>query len=68
MQDVYKIIEDHSPNLIWNVLTILDNMIADMISNKKLNQLVRELFIRGRKLNTSTVFATQCYFPEPKHV
>ena len=43
-------------------------MIAGMISNKKLNQLVRELFIRGRKLNTSTVFVTQCYFPEPKHV
>ena len=43
-------------------------MIADMISNKKLNQLVRELFIRGRKLNTSTVFVTQCYFPESKNV
>ena len=68
MQDIYKIIEDHTPNLKWNVLTIFDNMIADMISNKKLNQLVRELFIRGRKLNNSTVFVTQCYFPEPKHV
>ena len=37
-------------------------MIADMINNKKLNPIVTELFIRGRKLNISTVFITQSYF------
>ena len=43
-------------------------MIADMISNKKLNSIVTELFIRGRKLNISLVFITQSYFKVPKDV
>ena len=37
-------------------------MIAYMLSNKKHNPIVTELFIRGRKLNISFVFITQCYF------
>ena len=37
-------------------------MIADMIVNKKLNPIVTELFIRGRKLNNSLAFITQSYF------
>ena len=41
-------------------------MIADMIKNKKLNPIVTELFIRGRKLNIPIVFITQSYFKEPK--
>ena len=43
-------------------------MIADMINNKKLNSIVTELFIRGRKLNISLVFITQLYFKVPKDV
>ena len=43
-------------------------MIADMINNKKLNSIVTELFIRGRKLNISLVFITQSYFKVPKEV
>ena len=43
-------------------------MIADMINNKKLNSIVRELFIRGRKLNISLIFITQSYFKVPKDV
>ena len=43
-------------------------MIADMINNKKLNSIVTELFIRGRKLNISLVFITQSYFKIPKDV
>ena len=43
-------------------------MIADMIKNKKLNPIVTELFIRGRKLNIPIVFITQSYFKEPKIV
>ena len=43
-------------------------MIADMIQNKKLNSIVTELFIRGRKLNISLVFITQSYFKVPKDV
>ena len=43
-------------------------MIADMLSNKKLNSIVTELFIRGRKLNISLVFTTQSYFAVPKNI
>ena len=41
-------------------------MIADIIHNKKLNSILTELFIRGRKLNISLVFITQSYFKVPK--
>ena len=67
MQDVYKNIEDYNPIKKRNVLIIFDDMIADMINNKKLNSVVTELFIRGRKLNISIVF-TQSYFKVPKDV
>ena len=43
-------------------------MIADMINDKKLNSIVAELFIRGRKLNIPLVFMTQSYFKVPKDV
>ena len=43
-------------------------MIADMIQNKKLNSIVTELFLRGRRLNISLVFITQSYFKVPKDV
>ena len=51
-----------------NLLIIFDKMIADMISNKTFNPIVTELFIRGRKLNISTVFITQSYFQLPEDV
>ena len=44
------------------VLIVSDNMIGDMINNKKLNPIVSELFIRGRSLHISVVFITQSYF------
>ena len=47
---------------------VFDYMIANMINNKKLNSVVAELFIRGRKLNISLVFYTQSYFKVPKDV
>ena len=43
-------------------------MIADMVSNKKLNPIVTELFIRGRKVDISLVFITQSYFAVPKNI
>ena len=43
-------------------------MIADILSNEKLNRIVTELFIRGKKLNTSLVFITQSYFAVPKDI
>ena len=68
MQDVYKNIEDYNPIKKRKVLIIFDDMIADMISNNKLNPIVTELFIRGRKLNISIVFIMQSYFKAPKDV
>ena len=52
MQDVYKNIEKYNnPDKKRKVLIVFDDMIADMINNKKLNPIITELFIRGRKLN-----------------
>ena len=49
-------------------LIIFDDMIADMISNKKLIPIETELFISRRKLNNSPVLITQSYFKVPKDV
>ena len=68
MRNVYKIIDDYNPNKENKILIVFDDMIADMIHNKKLNSVVTELFIRGRKLNISLVFITQSYFKVPKDV
>ena len=67
-QDVYKNIEDYNPIKKHKVLIIFDDMIVDMINNNKLNPIVTELFIRGRKLNISIVFITLSYFKVPKDV
>ena len=62
MQDVYKNIEEYNPGKKRKILIVFDDMIADMINNKKLNSVVTELFSRGRKTNISIVFITQsCY-------
>ena len=68
MQDVYKNIDDYNLRKKCKVLIVFDDMIADIINNNKLNPIVTELFIRGRKLNISIVFITQSYFKVPKDV
>ena len=68
MHDVYKNTDDYSPDKENKILIVFDNLIADMIHNKKLNSIATELFIRGRKLNISLVFITQSYFKVPKDV
>ena len=68
MQDVYKNIEDYNPIKKRKILIVFDDMIADLINNNKLNPIVTELFIRGRKLNISIVFIMQSYFKVPKDV
>ena len=50
------------------MVNVFDDIIADMLSNKKFNPIVTELFIRGRKLNTSLAFITQSYFPVLKNM
>ena len=68
MDDIYKNIEEYNPNKKRKILIKFDYMIADILSNKKLNPIVAELFIRGRKLNISLVFITQSYFTIPKYI
>ena len=68
MQDVCKEIENYNPNKKGKVLIVFDDMIADMINNKKLNSVVTELFFRGRKLNISIAFIIKSYFKVPKDV
>ena len=66
MYDVYKNIDEYNIDKEHKILIVFDDMIADMILNKKLNSIVTELFIRGRKLNISLVFISQSYFKVPK--
>ena len=68
MEDVYKNIENYNPGKQRKILIVFDDMIADMINNKKRNPVVTELFIRGRKINISIVFITQSYFKVSKDV
>ena len=68
MIDVYKNIDMYNPDKENKILIVFHDMIADMINKKKLNSIVTELFIRGRKLNISLVFITQSYFKVPKDV
>ena len=68
MDDVYKNIDDYNPNRRRKILIVFHDMTADIMTNKKFQSLIQELFIRCRKLNISLVFINQCYFSVPKHV
>ena len=68
MHDVYKNINYYNPYKENKILIVFDGMIAGMIYKKKLNSIVTELFIRGRKLDISLVFITQPYLKVPKDV
>ena len=68
MDDVYENIHDYNPNRRKKLLIVFDDMIADIITNKKFQAIIKKLFIRCRKLNISLVFITQPYFSVPKDV
>ena len=68
LHNVYKNINYCNPNIENKILIIFDDMFADMTHNKKLDSIVTELFIRGRKPNIYLVFINQSYFKVPKHV
>ena len=68
MRNIYKNVDYYNPDKENKTLIVFDDMIADMIHKKKLDSMVIELFIRGRKLNISLVFITQSYFKVPKDV
>ena len=67
MDDVYENIDDYNPSR-KKKLIVFDDMIADIMTNKKFQAIIKELFIRCRKLNISLVFITQSYFSVPKDV
>ena len=62
MDDVYKNTEEYNPNKKRKILIAFDDIIGDMLSNKKLNQIVTGLSITGRKLNIFLIFIPQTYF------
>ena len=68
MHNLYKNINAYNPDRENKILIVFDDMIADMINSKKLDSIVTELFIRGRKLNISLVFITKLYFKVPNDV
>ena len=68
MCDVYKNINYYNPYKENKIFIVFNDMIVDMIHDKKLDSIVTELFIRGRKLIISLVFVTQSYFKVPKDV
>ena len=68
MDDVYENINDYNPIRKRKKLIVFDDMIADIMGNKKFQAIIKELFIRCRKLNISLVFITQSYFSVPKDV
>ena len=68
MDDIYKNIDDYNPSRKRKILIIFDDMIVSIMDNKKFQAIIKELFIRCRKLNISLVFITQSYFSVPKDV
>ena len=68
MDDAYTNINDYNPSRKRKILIVFDDMIADIMTSKKFQSIINELFIRCRKLNISLVFTTQSYFSVPKDV
>ena len=68
MDGNYEDIDDYNPVRKRRILIVFDDMIADIMTNKIFQAIIKKLFIRSRKLNVSFVFITQSYFPVPKYV
>ena len=68
MDDVYNIFDNCNPKRNTKVLIVFDEIITDTSNNKNFQAIVKELFIRCKKLNIYLVFITQSYFLVPKEV
>ena len=68
IDDVYNNINDYNSNRNRKTLIVLDDMIADILTNKTFQATIKELFLRFKKLNIALVFITQSYFSFPKEV
>ena len=68
MDEIYEKIEDYNKKRKKNVLIVFDDMISHVMSDKKAQQVLKDVFIRCRKLNISLCFLNQSYFSVPKDV
>ena len=69
MDYAYSSINGYNPNRNREILVVLDDMIADIMTNKQFQAaIIKELFIRCKKLNISLAFITEPYFSAPKRV
>ena len=68
MHDVYENINDYNSSRKRKTLIVFDDMIAEIMKNKKFQAIIEELVIRCRKVNISLVFTSQSYFSVPKDV
>ena len=68
IDEVSSNIDDYNPKRKRKILIVFDDMIGDIMTNKKFQVIIKELFIRCRKLNISLAFITQSYFKTPKEV
>ena len=68
MDDIYNNIDDYNQKRKGKTLIVFDDVIADTMTGKKFQAMIKELFIRCRKLNISLVIITQSYFSIPKEV
>ena len=68
MDDVYNNIDDYNAKIKRKILIVFDDVISDIMINKRFQTTIQELLIRCRKLNISLVFITQSYFSVPKEV
>ena len=66
MHDVFSNIDDYNPKRKRRILIVFDDMIPDIMTNKKVQAITKELFMRCRKLNISFIFITQSCFSLPK--
>ena len=68
MDDVYENINDYNQRIKGKKIIVFYDMIADIMTNKKFQAIIKELFVGYRKLNIPLVFITQSYFTVPKNI
>ena len=64
--NIYKNIEKYNPNKYCKIVFVFDDIIPDMLSNKKINPILTELFIRGRKQNISDLLQNLTFLFQKK--
>ena len=68
MDDVYENINDYNPIRKRKKIIVFGDMVADIMDNKQFQVIIKELFIRCKKINISLIFITQSYFSVAKDI